>query len=508
MAAAAAILSRGFLEADEITHYLIARSVWNDWSLHLLSIWGRMGCSALYAIPALLGVTASRLTAVAVTALTCFGTSKLLAIFLPVDAQHSWIKRHATAFAWLFLFAQPCFTMNSFTVMTEMLLACCWVWAAYVLLTHGNGTARRHDAGILAASLLVGLGGLMRPEGWIAIAAFPFFLFLWLRITRSEQSPSLRLLLIATAAAGAPSLFWYILGATSYHDLLWVAHKWPWSPKSQYGSRTAQFFEGALISMAIWLWIPITAAVVRLVKSLNPGSKSSASPSTTRSRYLALYAILFLVAPLIGFFFLHGFLGSFGLFGSMALPRYFICVAPMAAILAVLGMIQFETASRRPRLSSFSMTTAIRTLAVIGPLFTLAILASLGQLPCWPSQSIVSMDVVVSEVEHRVPPSEYTTRLIIAHPYAIMRLGLPLGTPADIRSTDAWSIEHAEPGTLLILEPQLWTNEGRPSFEQLISWGWQEDEEVTQKANAARPPIRFPFTFNSKGQARLWLKTR
>jgi len=176
----------------------------------------------------------------------------------------------------------------------------------------------------------------------------------------------------------------------------------------------------------------------------------------------------------------------------------------MAAILGVLGMIQAESILGRVR----PLVPVFRALAIIAPLFTLAALAYLGQLPCWPSQAICSLDVVINEVKQRVPANEYTTRLIIAHPYPIMQLGLPLGTPADIRSTDAWSIEHADAGTFLILEPQLWTNENRPSFDQLTAWGWQEDKDITQKADAAHPPILFPFTYTAKGQARLWLKIR
>src|SRR4051812_30164107 len=63
-----AVVSRGFLEADEVTHFLISRSVWLDWT-NVLSIWGRLGCTGIYALIAPFGVVASRLLAVGFTVL-------------------------------------------------------------------------------------------------------------------------------------------------------------------------------------------------------------------------------------------------------------------------------------------------------------------------------------------------------------------------------------------------------------------------------------------------------
>ena len=48
LAIVAAVGSTGFLEADELTHFLNSKKVWSDWQA-LLSIWGRLGCTALYA---------------------------------------------------------------------------------------------------------------------------------------------------------------------------------------------------------------------------------------------------------------------------------------------------------------------------------------------------------------------------------------------------------------------------------------------------------------------------
>src|SRR3954449_5139691 len=51
---AASLASQGFLEADGCTHYLYARFALSE-PHYLVNIWGRPICTALYALPAVLG---------------------------------------------------------------------------------------------------------------------------------------------------------------------------------------------------------------------------------------------------------------------------------------------------------------------------------------------------------------------------------------------------------------------------------------------------------------------
>src|SRR3954451_24761142 len=101
-ALAMAVLSRGFMEADEISHFLYARSAWGNWRL-IVSIWGRLGCTAFFAPAAPFGLTAARVLAVSVTALVGWGTVKLLRVFLPAEslAPQTWVRRHADALVWV-----------------------------------------------------------------------------------------------------------------------------------------------------------------------------------------------------------------------------------------------------------------------------------------------------------------------------------------------------------------------------------------------------------------------
>src|SRR5205814_316823 len=127
------------------------------------------------------------------------------------------------------------------------------------------------------------------------------------------------------------------LGLIANQDWMWMIHAWPWSAASQYGKTGMIFVLSSTVSMASWLWWPITLGVRDILAHRPPLER--ARPARRRE------AFLLLIAPLAGLFIMHGILGTLGLFGSMSLPRYFISVAPMAAILGVLGWARFEARS-------------------------------------------------------------------------------------------------------------------------------------------------------------------
>ncbi len=93
-AVAAGLMLRGYIEADEIMHFMIARQVWENWRV-LLSIWGRMACTALYAPVAPLGFVYARLVAVGVTArVDAVGMGyEPLALWYPAGRVRLWVKQ-------------------------------------------------------------------------------------------------------------------------------------------------------------------------------------------------------------------------------------------------------------------------------------------------------------------------------------------------------------------------------------------------------------------------------
>lgn len=493
-----ALISNGFLEGyDEVEHYLYARHGWSNLG-EMLSLWARIGCTAIFGLGAPFGLRAARMVAVVITGLVGIGTGILATDFVGRFAadfpggRRSFLARHRTGMAWLLLFAQPFFVLNCFTVMTEMLQACAWVWGAAALVLG----KRRMDRGVLLAGFFLGLGGLMRPEGWVAIACWPAFCWMWLR--RPAERPVLpmgkilRLVVISTGLAGFPPLAWYLAGAIYQHNWMWVITYWPWPAISQYG-KTGGLFLASLGASLAWLWVPVLLTIGMCLRRRKKG------PDVGRD------ALLLLAAPVVGMYLMHGFLGTFGLMGSLSLPRYFICIAPMAAVLALAGLIRIEAAL--PRLRWLVPAVAI----------VLVITQALGMfhrrvLPTDKNLSCQRMDVVAAEVKRRLTPAEYSTRLIAAHPYLNYALDLPPEGPWDIRAWDKEKLAHAPVGTLLVLEHELWASGGLPSDEQLEAWGFQSDAGVAAATDAIRArsdPLGQDFkTVEEKATIRMWVKER
>jgi len=493
------VISSGYLEADELTHFLKAREIWVNWR-GVLDIWARPGCTGPYGLVALLGFTAARMLAVGITGITGLGTVFLLKQFVPGEdagsgETPSWVRRHAVALVWLLLVAQPMFVLYSFMVMTEMMLGCVWVWAAVVLM-RCRGRRRR---GVLWASVLVGMGGLVRPEGWVAIACWPVFAGIWLRLPMDAKDSSRAgnlmrgrslVLRIATATviAGCPVALWYLLGVFGQNDWGWVQRNWPWSPTSRYGKTAGIFVLAALGSMAVWLWLPIAVGMRDVLRRQR---REQAGGLSTR-------ALLVLAGPVVGLFVLHGVLGSFGLFGSMSLPRYFLSIAPMAAVLGVMGLISLERRARRTRV--FRATLIAASLAPV------AVLMAAGYLPTIKNLDLRRLDVAIDEIRRIVPESEWPTRLIIGHPYVLLKLNVPMETPANLRVASADAIRSAPAGTILVTDSLLWSTEGRPKQEQLVSWGYRLIPGVAERIDAVQQTFRPVAITGNPENVRLWIK--
>ncbi len=440
--AAMAILSPGFFESDELTHFLKAREMLHDWS-QVLDIWGRPACTGLFGLAAAMGgLVGARLFAVIITALTAWGTSALYgALRLSNDnEQDTFFHRGEATWLWLLLYAQPLFLLNSFTVMTEMLLACAWVWAA-ILLIRGR---------FAWAGVVLGLGGLARPEGWLAIAAWPFLLVLWRAV--AKKSVSSRIVTHwsigrSIACSIAPMVAWWGTGWAAYHHWRWMIDYFPWQARSQYGTTGLLFLASSLAALAVWMWIPVILATAVLWRR--------------RDRV----ALFMLVLPAAFFFLLHGTLGLLGLMGSMSLPRYFICVSPFLSILALIGLQSFASRTQRPRL--------LRKAVILLILMPAFLLISLGQLPVPKSPDLQQLDAVITAFEQRVPRPQWSERLIAGNPYVYYRTGIPMDTPLHNRIFHREAMRTAPAGTYLITDNRLWGRENRPTRQELLAWNYE-----------------------------------
>src|ERR1041384_5751607 len=154
----AAITSKGFLEADDCTHFLMARFAFRE-PHYLINVWGRPFCTAIYAFGASIGDRQTGLTAARFTSLLMALTIATATYRIAVNQGY---RRPVLAF--LFVLAQPLFFLHSFSVLTEIPFAFLIVLAFW--------TYQKQE--FLAMTVLAGLLPLSRPEGFgfLLLAAF------------------------------------------------------------------------------------------------------------------------------------------------------------------------------------------------------------------------------------------------------------------------------------------------------------------------------------------------
>jgi hypothetical protein len=291
----------GCPEQDTDYHFLEARTVWsNPWLL--VDVWGRPLYTTIYALPAVLGLTAARFFAVGIGVATAWQTWRL--------AGDLCLER-----AWLvipLLLGQPVFFELFPDLLTEPLFALVFVVA---VRWHLRGRTR---LGMLAASLLP----LARPEG-------VFLCLIWgvWVVAKSIHSPTspagpvyrdLIRTIPTTLILAAGVFFWWIAAICITRDPLFILHNWPatWH-QDVYGrgtlfsyGRRALEFTGALLT------VPFVFGLCCKMRTPNW------IPLTTS----------FLL-----FFLLHTVFRAYGLFGEAGYPRYMVSVAPAIAVISLAG---------------------------------------------------------------------------------------------------------------------------------------------------------------------------
>jgi len=206
--------------------------------------------------------------------------------------------------------------------------------------------------------------------------------------------------------------------------------------------------------------------------------------------------LLFLFLPVVCFFVLHGALGSLGLFGSMALPRYFICVAPMLAVLGVQGLIAMEM--HKPQ-----NWRGLRVSTVIFTLLPIAALAATGYLPMRPTSEQRRLELVAQRL---VKSHVLAEQIIVGHPYLLLRLDLDPNAPAYTRVHSREAIATARRGTVLVTDSTVWAYEGHPSADELAYWGYHIDN-VSAAAIDKIPAGFEPLLFHPDPDARVRIWT-
>lgn len=269
-------------QEDSYAHYLLAKYAWKHHRL-FIDIWARPIPTIFLSLTAPFGITQTKILTIIISLLCGFFTYKTAQTF----------KLKYSEFVIPFLIFQPYFLLLSVNPLTEIFFASVLIISLFLLLRKKY----------LASSIICSLLPLVRPEGF-------FFLPLWLTILIILRK--WRLLPVL----GLGTIIWYILGLIQSSDILWFYHNFPWLGKQGfYGS-------GGVLNY-INLFPKITGFLL-------PFSLIGFIYLIIRKKFLLIVIFLY-------FFILHILLWKYGLFKSSGYARYFVCMAPIIAIIGLCG---------------------------------------------------------------------------------------------------------------------------------------------------------------------------
>lgn len=340
-----AIASKGFLEADGLTHYMFSRHAFNE-NHYFWSVWGRPLCTGVYAIPAaigkVLGVRVMSLLLAVATGLVTYRIAKNQGYRLP-------------ALAALLLFAQPLYFLHSFSELTEVpfaFVATLAVWAfqarqffwmtvAVSILPMG----RPEGFGLIFLACLA----LLHERKWYYFFIIPLPLVIWTYFGwRSVGSP-----------ADTP---WY----------MWLPRNWPYALKSLYGKGPWYHFLLLLPALLSPGFFPVFFIGVWRCLTGFARPQDSKLPAFLASHTARVQTVIVTIPLMV--FFVHSVLWMFGLMASNGELRYLLCVAPMWALVCAKGFewvwMQFPALDRWSR--QYGMPGPFRTAGLLALLPVIA----------------------------------------------------------------------------------------------------------------------------------------
>jgi hypothetical protein len=471
LSALAAIASRGFLEADGCTHFIMARFALSE-PTYLVSVWGRPLVTAIYALPA---SAASQQTALFLTRLVSLAMVLAMAGVTYAIAKKQGYRHPELAF--LFLLAEPLLFLHSFAVLTEVPFA--------LLLAIAFWAYQGRRFGFMA--LMVSLLPLARPEG------FGFLLLAAIALVLHRRWGWLILLPI-------PLLLWNHAGWVLYGRAgpwwRWLIDQWPYAAQSLYASGPLWHFLvrlpeiiSPLIFPAMWIGI---ALILSRSKKEGTSTASAFLPSRRRAFFLSgshprRCELLIAILPL-GILAAHSLLYWLGKMASNGEVRYLLIVAPFWALLAAQGWDRtfHRLGWRRP--------------VLWGGLAALAPLLAQAAYPVVPLKQAADWRMARCIAEESTALSRRYPNLMASHPGIWWALDRSPNGP----HTFEWSVDRAEhppTGTILIWDSiySHFNSDRKRSItvKDLKSAGWREDDALATRCQTLcaehLPPDQIPY---------------
>lgn len=430
--------SDGFLEADGVYHYLYSRFAF-EVPAYFTDVWARPLRTAIYAVPAQLG----GLRGVRVMSLVLAVTLALLAWKIARD-----LRLPAAGLAALFTLAQPLVLLHSVAELSELPFATLLAGAFWCYV-------RRW---LLAASVLVGLLPLARPEG------FGFLLLMAIALPLHRRARWLPLLVLPLVAWN--HLGWELNGRAG-PSWRWLIDRWPYSASSAYARGPLGKYIAMVPAIVSPLLLPATLAGVggalaplcRAIRRARAGAKWTARLPDHRERCLALVAVLPL-GILVG----HSLLHWRGLMGSSGEVRYLLVVGAFWGLLSAIGC---EWIFRRFRLPAMWQAAAVASVA------WLQVNHYWRLMPYRPTSDWRDAEQIVAWYRDSTLESRFPT-LLAGHPGITFHLRR---CPGDMSAS---VVEQRPPGTLYAWDPVYSLHNADASrvirVDALKANGWREIE--------------------------------
>ena len=313
------VASRGFLEADGVTHYLYARFAFST-PAYFADVWARPVRVLLHAIPAqlfgLFGVRATSLACALAVAWLTFAIARRL----------GWRRPQLAGF---FVLAQPLLFLHSFSELTELPFALLAAVAFLLLL----------DRRWPWFAIVCGAMPAARPEG---VAFLLLAVVLLLLHRRARWLPLVALPILAWNTAG-----WILWGTNAGPWHRWLIDQFPYAAESLYAAGPWWRYLAVLPTVVSPLVVP--AVLIGTVGTFRraPGETSI----NTRVPLVGSLPDCWLIALIPwGILAVHSYLHARGRMSSSGEPRYLLSAAPYWALLAHRGWLliadRFEL--RRP----------------------------------------------------------------------------------------------------------------------------------------------------------------
>ncbi len=457
-----AVWSRGFLEADGVTHYLYARWAF-DFPWLFTDVWGRPIVTTLHALPAQIpgsifgqpmGLIAVRLTSLALAIGGALVAWKVAA-GQPEHAHHQ-----RPSLAAVCTLASPLVLLHSFAELTElpfalMSIACLLLyqrkqWVLLALLGGFLPAARPEGIGF---ALMI-FGGLVLHRRWIAaplvlIGPITWATAGWILGGYRGPADDSRLRPLADAL---PESLDFLPGI-----LAWLPASWPYSGESVYDSGPLLKFVGMLPAITGPLLFPfmLLGAVLSFA-----GWRTLTRDHATRVRWIVAFIPLFVLL-------VHSLLHWTGKMASSGDIRYLVAVAPFWGLLTALGV---ERATRWLRVEHVAPIAI-----VLGVLPWLALQVKYPIVPLVMDEGSQNAEAVADwwESDDTADLRDRYPNLRVDHPIFRYRVDTPPNT-IDGRLL----VERRPPGTLFLWDKiySVYNADVRMTVtpEVLLEHGWRE----------------------------------